>query len=263
LKKLKGDALGVIEYHTSGSFSNAESVDRVIQYGVAYVPTAIFNGRVWVVGGGSGTFNTYNTRYNQQMAINTPGVLSLQVDYDPVQRTGTIITRFSSVDQISSSDLFLRYALTESHKFYQWQGLDSLQFILRDMLPDYQGTGFWVNQGGSFVDSQSFYLDPSWVDHNCELAVFIQSDKDTTVLISNLIPLYPTHLFGDANGDGAVTVSDAVFLTNYVLYSGPEPEPSASGDGNEDCVIDVQDVVLLIDYLYQGGPPPLRGWEID
>jgi hypothetical protein len=260
---LKGDALGVIEYHTSGGFSNSESIDRVIQYGVGYVPAAVFGGQTWVAGGGSGTFNAYNTRYNQQMAINTPGVLSLKVDYDQASRTGNIVARFSSVDQISSTDLFLRYALTESHKFYQWQWLDSLQFILRDMLPDHQGTSFWVNQGETFIDSQGFYLDPSWADYNCELAVFVQSDKDTAVLISNLIPLYPSHLSGDANGDGAVTLSDAVFLTNYVLHSGPEPEPSASGDGNRDCVIDVEDIVLLIDYLYQGGAPPLRGWEID
>ena len=253
----------MIEYHTSGAFTNSESSGRIGYYGIAYVPTAIFNGRVWVVGAGGGTFNTYNTRYNQQIVINTPGVLSLKVSYDPLPRTGTIVAKFKSVDQISSSDLSLRYAITESHKFYEWQGLDSLQFILRDMLPNYQGIGFSLNQGQTFVDSQSFYINPAWVDQSCELAVFVQNNKDTTVLISNLIPLYPTHVYGDANGDGAVTVSDAVFLTNYVLHSGPEPQPSASGDGNQDCVLDMQDIILLVDYLYHGGMPPLRGWEID
>jgi hypothetical protein len=216
------------------------------------------------VGGSSGTFGVYNTRFNQQIAIGTPGVLSLKmVGYDPVLRTGTITAKFQSTEQMQESSVNLRYAIAESHKYYEWQWLDSLQFIVRDMLPDNVGVGFWVDQGETFVDSQSFYIDPSWVDYHCELVVFVQGDKGKNVLISNLIPLYQTHVSGDANGDGAVTVSDVVFLTNYVLYGGVEPRPSASGDPNEDCVIDMTDVIYLINYVLYQGPTPLRGWEID
>jgi hypothetical protein len=264
LKKLKGDGLAVIEYHTSGLFNNPDGSGRANYYGLQYVPTTIFNGTSWYVGGSSGTFAVYNTRYNQQIAIGTPGVLSLKiVEYNPILRTGTITAKFHAAEVIQESDLRLRYAITESHKYYQWQWLDSLQFILRDMPPDYHGVSFWVGQGETYVDTQSFYIDPGWVDYNCELVVFVQSDKDTSVLISNLLPLYQTHVSGDANGDGVVTVSDVVFLTNYVLYSGPQPEPSASGDPNEDCVIDIEDVLYLMDYVFLGGSEPLRGWEID
>jgi len=226
-------------------------------------PTAIFNGTEWVEGGWSTVFNVYNSRYNQQMGINTPGVLSLKVEYDSLSRTGIIIARFHSVDQILESDLHLRYGITESHKYYEWQWLDSLQFILRDMLPDASGVSFYVDQGETLEDSQSFYIDPAWVDYNCELVAFVQSDKDTSVLISNLIPLYQTHVSGDANGDGVVSISDVVFLANFVFHNGSEPEPSASGDPNEDGVMDIQDMVYLIEYLFHGGQMPLRGWEID
>jgi hypothetical protein len=263
LKKLKGDSLAILEYHTSGIFNNPDGSGRISYYGLQYVPTAIFNGTSWYVGS-SGVFNAYNTRYNQQIAIGTPGVLSLKiVEYNPVLRTGKITAKLHSAETIQESDLRLRYALTESHKYYPWQWLDSLQFIMRDMLPNYHGVSFWVGQGETYVDTQSFYIDPGWVDYNCELVVFVQSDKEVNVLMSNLLPLYQTHVSGDANGDGVVTVSDVVFLTNYVLYDGVEPRPSASGDPNEDCIIDIADVVYLWDYLFLGGPEPLRGWEMD
>jgi hypothetical protein len=258
-----GDRLAVLEYHTSGPFTNSQSTARVNYYGITGVPTAVFNGTDRVVGGGGGTFAAYYNEFNQQIAINTPGVLSLKVDYNPVLRTGTIISKLNSLEQIEEGDLHLRYAITESHKFYQWFGLDSLQHIVRDMLPDYNGLGFYAGEGETFVDSQSFYIDASWVDYHCELVVFVQSDKGAKVIISNLLPVYQAHVSGDANGNGSTTLSDVVFLYNYVLYGGPEPIPSAAGDVNEDCVVDAEDITYLFDYLFQGGPAPLRGWEID
>jgi hypothetical protein len=215
------------------------------------------------VGGGAGTFNAYRNAFNSLIAMSTPGILSLKVDYNPALGTGEMIAKFNAVDQIRDSDLSLRYAIAESHKYHPWLWLDSLHHIVREMLPNHTGVSFSINQGETLVDTQSFYIDPSWEDHHCDLVVFVQSDKTVNVLISNLIPLIQQHVSGDANGDGAVTVSDVVFLTNYVLYGGVEPRPSASGDPNEDCVIDVADVVYLWNYVFLGGPAPLRGWEID
>jgi hypothetical protein len=267
LKKVKGDGLATIAYHASDGFECVDGYGRLDYYYVEYVPTAIFGGKDWVVGANPGSFNVYNGLYDQHIAVNTPGVLSLKVEYNPIPRTGQIIAKLNSVDQILESDLYLRYALAESHKYYPWgppyNELDSLQSIVRDMIPDSLGVWFSIDQGQTYVDTQSFSVGTSWADQNCDLVVFVQSDKDTSVLISNLIPLFQEHVSGDANSDGAVTVSDVVYLTNYVLYSGPQPEPSASGDPNEDCVIDNQDIVYLINYILNGGPEPLRGWEID
>jgi hypothetical protein len=259
-----GDRLAVLEYHTSGPFTNTQSQARVNYYGITGVPTAVFNGTDRVVGGGGGTFGAYYNEFNQQIAIGTPGVLSLKiVDYNPSLRTGTITAKFNALEQINESGMYLRYAITESHKYYEWYWLDTLQFIVRDMLPDYNGVSFYLGEGETFVDSQSFYIDMGWVDYHCDLVVFAQSDKGKKVVISNSIPLYQTHVSGDANGDGMVTISDVIFLANHVLYDGPEPSPSAAGDPNEDCVIDNQDVIYLFNYVFLGGPAPLRGWEID
>lgn len=250
-------------YHASDGFSNSDGNGRLSYYGISGVPTSIFDGTDWVVGANPNTWTTFRTKYNQHILVNTPGVLSLKVDYNPSTRYGSIAARFKSIDQITQGSLRLRYALTESHKYYPWQWLDSLQFILRDMLPGYGGISFSINQGETFENTQSFYVNSAWVDYKCELVVWVQSDAGWLVLISNLIPLYQTHVSGDANGDKKVTVSDAVWLTNYVFYGGPQPHPSASGDPNEDCVTDIEDIAYIIKYLFEDGPAPLRGWEID
>ncbi len=64
---------------------------------------------------------------------------------------------------------------------------------------------------------------------------------------------------GDANGDGAVDISDAVFLIEYIFAGGPAPTPTGAGDANHDCSVDISDAVYLISYIFGGGPAPLPG----
>jgi len=58
---------------------------------------------------------------------------------------------------------------------------------------------------------------------------------------------------GDANFDGKVTVSDVVFLVNYLFKAGPEPWLMYS-DANGDAQVTVSDVVYLVNYLFKAGP---------
>ncbi len=67
----------------------------------------------------------------------------------------------------------------------------------------------------------------------------------------------PAYICGDANGDAAVNVADAVFMINYVFKGGAAPEPVEAGDANGDGDANVADAVYLINYVFNGGPPPL------
>jgi hypothetical protein len=68
---------------------------------------------------------------------------------------------------------------------------------------------------------------------------------------------YPeVYLCGDANNDGAVNVSDAVWIINYVFVGGPEPDPFLSGEVNCDGAVNVSDAVWLINYVFVGGNDP-------
>jgi hypothetical protein len=68
---------------------------------------------------------------------------------------------------------------------------------------------------------------------------------------------------GDANGDCAVDISDAVFLIQFIFAGGPAPGdcnyPIGLGDANGDCAVDISDAVYLIQYIFAGGDPPFCG----
>lgn len=63
---------------------------------------------------------------------------------------------------------------------------------------------------------------------------------------------------GNANGDTAIDISDAVYLIAHIFSGGPAPTPFAvcSGDANCDCAIDISDAVYLIAYIFSGGSAP-------
>ncbi len=64
------------------------------------------------------------------------------------------------------------------------------------------------------------------------------------------------YVCGDANGDGIVDISDAVYLIAYIFSGGSEPSPLLSGDANCDSAVDISDVVYLIAYIFSGGAEP-------
>ncbi len=61
---------------------------------------------------------------------------------------------------------------------------------------------------------------------------------------------------GDADGSGIVTISDAVFLINYIFGGGPAPSPLAAGDADCSGIVSISDAVYIINYIFGGGPAP-------
>jgi hypothetical protein len=67
------------------------------------------------------------------------------------------------------------------------------------------------------------------------------------------------YVYGDADGDDIVDLSDVVYLARYLFQEGDPPVPLASGDPNDDCVVDIADIVYLLNYIFKEGPQPLAG----
>ena len=62
---------------------------------------------------------------------------------------------------------------------------------------------------------------------------------------------------GDCNFNCKVNIADVVYLTNYLFYGGPEPQPEWKiGDVNCNEAVNISDMVYLLVYLYHYGPPP-------
>ena len=56
-----------------------------------------------------------------------------------------------------------------------------------------------------------------------------------------------TKVSGDANNDGHINASDAVFLNDFFCKGGPAPDPLYNADTNGDCVVDSLDITRIID----------------
>ncbi len=78
--------------------------------------------------------------------------------------------------------------------------------------------------------------------------------------------LNPLHfLRGDANDDGEVAISDAIFLLQFLFLGGPSPQCQDAADINDDGRLDISDAIFTLEFLFlpQGriipAPFPLPG----
>jgi hypothetical protein len=88
-------------------------------------------------------------------------------------------------------------------------------------------------------------------------SVYVTGTSDAPYYNSGVTIKYVQFLRADANGDKSVSVSDAVYLINYLFKGGSSPLPIIQvGDANCDGKVTVSDVVFLINYLFKSGPAP-------
>ncbi len=73
----------------------------------------------------------------------------------------------------------------------------------------------------------------------------------------------PLPICGDTNGDQDVTLSDAVFLINYIYLGGDIPDPEIVGDVNCDGKISLPDVVYIINYVFKSGGVPCANCPLE
>lgn len=64
---------------------------------------------------------------------------------------------------------------------------------------------------------------------------------------------------GDANDDSQISITDAVYLINFIFAGGPAPANYWAGDCNLDGLLSISDVVYLLNYIFVAGSPPCAG----
>ncbi|MFA6474132.1 MAG: FG-GAP-like repeat-containing protein [Patescibacteria group bacterium] len=65
-----------------------------------------------------------------------------------------------------------------------------------------------------------------------------------------------TRTNGDVDGDNLVTITDAVYLINYIFAGGSVPTPLSQGDVDASGEVSITDAVYLINYIFAGGSAP-------
>ena len=71
----------------------------------------------------------------------------------------------------------------------------------------------------------------------------------------------PTFVRGDADGDGAITVIDAIFTLNALFAGGPQPACAKAADTDDDGILILIDPIFTLNYLFIRGSaePPAPG----
>ena len=70
---------------------------------------------------------------------------------------------------------------------------------------------------------------------------------------------------GDANGNGSIDISDAVYVLNFLFNGGPAPACSPIANANGSGGVDISDGIAILSYLFGGldSLPPLTEAEIE
>lgn len=70
------------------------------------------------------------------------------------------------------------------------------------------------------------------------------------------LAMLTAYVCGDSDGSSMVSITDAVYLINYIFSGGPAPIPSMAGDCDCSGSISISDAVYLITYIFASGTPP-------
>ncbi len=196
-------------------------------------------------------------------------------------------TRFPNVRQLfSSSRVYAGYASTilnpepyayESAFAVRWlieaqiSGNDSVNFIAADgpvnspwlawgpylwadgIIPRASDSLQWFCS--DFISTDGTHPDSSG---RLKVAAMLENFFKTSDYTKVWFLKGPTAVLGDANGNGFVSISDAVFLINYIFSGGQAPSPILLGDANCSRTVNISDAVYLINYIFSGGPAPCR-----
>ena len=174
---------------------------------------------------------------------------------NPESKEVSIVLRKISVTRAPEVSLFHRDASGISptiiaHEAKQWLRLERRGNVF---------IAFTSSNGTAWdeidrTDPTKFNLPPSVVTG---LAAWetIQEPTIWRICDFDLIPTELSFRRGDANSDGAMDLSDAVFSLSALFLGGDQPSCAKAADVNDDGVIDISDPVFTLGRLFTGGDP--------
>jgi hypothetical protein len=82
------------------------------------------------------------------------------------------------------------------------------------------------------------------------LGIDIGADEFKAPLAANDADLGRAFRRGDANNDGFVDLSDAIYISSYLYSGGPAPVCFDAADANDDELLDLSDTIAITRYVY-------------
>lgn len=170
-----GHNIAVIEYHSSDTYENEESLYRVSNefYNIVGYPTTFFDGNTFHVGGDvyASIYPTYLPFYYEQMGLESPIKLSIACNYQ--EGVYNITADLEKVADIENN-IVVHCIITESNIPEIWYDSYDLDFVTRKMIPDKFGTQLDFSGNSNQQIEFSYPKEASWVHENIEIVVFVQ-----------------------------------------------------------------------------------------
>ncbi|MCJ7508134.1 MAG: dockerin type I domain-containing protein [candidate division Zixibacteria bacterium] len=149
--------------------------------------------------------------------------------------------------------------------FYRWLAVEKAEWDTAAIYVN--GNRVWMN------DHDYDNLDYKWQFQDIDISAYADSNLSVQVRFElnsdeglhlggwniddfTIVGIHGDYIVGDANNDEKLTVSDVIYLINYLFKGGVEPSPWRAGDTSCDGKVNVSDVIYLINYLVKFGPAP-------
>ena len=154
-------------------------------------------------------YPVYRAYFDARKSVSSPLTMDMSTTYDSASRQGslTVVVRNPGASPVSGQ---LQVALTESHLYYVWQGLDSVHHVERAMLPNASGEAVTVPAYDSVVKTRDFTVNSNWVARNCNLIAFVQNNSTKEIY------------------QGARTAVQPEPVVKYLGYQTVYPQPGQS-----------------------------------
>jgi hypothetical protein len=170
-------SVAIIENHNGDSYAGPANW-RNDYYSVTGYPTAIFQGKTRLIGGGTATAQ-YQATYETYRALEPPILVDLTHVYQGgYHGSGTMTATIVNVSQSTVSGT-LHFVITESHIPQTWQGMTELNFVAREWL---YGESVSIPAGETLTVDQPYTVGEGWYNftedlNNVEMTAFIQGES--------------------------------------------------------------------------------------
>ena len=122
----------------------------------------------------------------------------------------------------------------------------TVPYVWTDLNNDLDSSGLTLSTGGLL----------SGTPVKAKQINFTARVQDQASGTSNKAYTFMVYMNGDADGSGAINISDAVYIIAYIFSGGSTPVPTGRGDVDCSSSINISDAVYLISYVFGGGPAP-------
>jgi len=177
-----GKNVAIIENHNTDTYANTYSDARNSYYRIFGYPTAIFDGKLTVIGGSDtvSMYSLYLAKYNNAIKLLSP----VKIEYTVTRNGQQFVWDFviTKVATLPSSPLVFHFVVTQSHIQQAWQGQTQLNFVTRLMIPDQNGTALDFSTGDVKNVHIVANIDPLWPLENIGFVGFVQNNTDKAIL---------------------------------------------------------------------------------